>query len=277
MNFSQLFTLRNQPPGRFAYCLRMVLLEAGALAAEGHDVAGLTVMCQEHIRFGRDTLKLRMMYEAGQVGTPESKSKASAIDAAADRVISAAFRQVDDYRVNFSPDHAKAKAAQKVITAVFARGVVNITRQSHVQQFESMETILEIFDTELVHEVAALNLEDWVERIRELTGEYGAELGRHKVKGISYSDIRDAETECQERLCQLVARVMGDFNDRSDAHSQVRSRLLAPIVMQDNAIADANRRSRRVADLDPDTGVEQDVPESTDNAGSVAAVEPASV
>lgn len=271
MNFSQLSALRKQPPGRFAYSVRGVLKEAEALAAEGYDVTRLCAMCQDHIRFGRDTLKLRMSYEAGQAGDPDSKSQAVAVDAAADRAISATFRHIDDYRENFAPGSEKAQAAQTVIQTVFAKGVVGITRQSHVQQFESMEVLLEVFDHELQHEVRVLNLQDWVERIRELTAEYGAELGRKKVKGIAYSEVRDAETECQERLCQLVARVQGDFNERSDEHSQIRSRLLAPIVEQDDALAEANRRSRRLADVDPDTGAELEVPETTPEPESAPA------
>ncbi|MBA2662879.1 MAG: hypothetical protein H0U74_11320 [Bradymonadaceae bacterium] len=263
MDFTLYSSLRQQQPGRFTYSVRGVYRESQALDREATEAnrpdlapTQILILCPEHIDAGRETIKIRMIYNTSLLGDEFSQSNAPAIDAASDRTLSAIFRHVDDIATNFKVQDPRVPAARKVIKTVYSKGVGAITRQDYVQQYESMVVIKNMFANELQPEVKLLKLEDWVERLHELTDEYGAELERIKSQRVPYDTVRKAELDCQDRLHQLIACIRGTYNDRSDEHRAIRARLLAPIIEQDEAIARANKRTRSIIDVDPDTGIE---------------------
>lgn len=71
---------------------------------------------------------------------------------------------------------------------------------------------------------------------------------------MTWDQVRAANAAMQEALLEMVVQIMADH--REDPAK--RTRVLAPIMAQHQKISEAHSRKRKVKDVDPITGEEQD-------------------
>jgi hypothetical protein len=253
-SFAPLIQLRRQPIGRMMFAINQTRRQADALRD-----AVIVGQCDEFLRSARQTRLLVMRYSAEQ-RNPESRADVMDIDNEADRLAGVMFRSADEYRKHFPSDHPKGKMAREFIMKCYPSGLRALVHQTHVEQLDDLETIIELGQTELASHISELNLTDWFERLVEITDRYRQALESPRAETITYIQVRDALNDCHERLLQIVAKALGTYNDRSADHAESRRRLLQPIMTQDAFVAEYNRRRRNVIDVDPDTGVEAPLP-----------------
>ena len=70
------------------------------------------------------------------------------------------------------------------------------------------------------------------------------------------TNLERRNTGCNSRVRQIVAVVLGHYNELNDNHEQTRVELLAPIIDQARRATEAARRGLPIIDVDPDTGVD---------------------
>ncbi|MBN1838149.1 MAG: hypothetical protein JW820_19990, partial [Spirochaetales bacterium] len=103
--------------------------------------------------------------------------------------------------------------------------------------------------------VKPLALGAFVSQLDDLLPEFEDALAEKKQEETTYDEVEAADARAQERLLQLVAKILGEYNLDTADHIRTRSLLMDHIVDQNTRIGQ-NHRRRRFRDVNPDTGEE---------------------
>src|SRR5690606_11157535 len=126
--------------------------------------------------------------------------------------------------------------------------------------FEDETAAVDLLVTDLqgkyAEHAALLGLTSLVTVLSETNAEFKDALGKTAGGSVSYNAVTATEAETQELLSGLVISILSKYRGNSEAAVTRRTQLLAPIVDQDQRIAESLRRRHTVPDVDPETGTE---------------------
>lgn len=240
---------RQLPTGR-----RIFVLKAVQKVAADYGLNDLEEQCDKAIADDEKTLELERRYKRQQK-QPASRGRGDA--AGVDRVIDGllgAMHAIADGQA-FGDDET-AKKARHFLAEVFPVGLGGLVRLPFEEQLAVEENLLKRFAGDLEETVRLLGLERHVAHLKELVPEFRAELERSPDKVVTYEDIRKARAAGLDRFAAVVFRVLAENGGSSRAQREQRQTLLAEYHRQNDIIARANRNSRGVVDIDPETGEE---------------------
>ena len=117
----------------------------------------------------------------------------------------------------------------------------------------------------LAESVSALSLGRYVRKLRERNDRFGELLRGREVEDeeVTADGVRAAFYQGQEHLLQAVVMVLSRYPMSSVEHVAARAALLAPVASQEEQIATYQRSRRKVPDVDPGSGEE-----NNDDAGA---------
>lgn len=247
-------TMYQLPSGRAVHAGRKV-----AAAARAGDVASIVTRADAFLAAANATHDLELRYRRAQ-STPQYGPGAAALDARIDRALGALDRMVSGYAELAddpeTPPQVSA-AATKLSAELFPRGVTYITLMSYAEEYEAVRKLVARLGGagDLSAAVSALSLEPFVASLTKLNAAFGAELDRApKVDGPSWDQIRASRAMTHARALELVAVVLGTYPDADDASATQRTAILAPLMVQQRALAALYRSRQGGRDINPDTG-----------------------
>ena len=101
--------------------------------------------------------------------------------------------------------------------------------------------------------IAHLGLQRRVDRIVALESQYRAAIADPGDK-IAFGEVKAARQQGQGLMLQAVAMILGLYPSDSESDLAHRTKLLAPILRQQDAIRDDLRARRPITDVNPETG-----------------------
>lgn len=179
---------------------------------------------------------------------PEAREIDQIIDAAVAALFHYCESQADMFRGT-----ERAAAAVRLGQALLPNGVGSITRLPYADEHKQIDAVLaRAAAPDLAADVALLpDLPAMLARMTELNGQYGQVL-RDTEETFTRADVRARHNECQELLCGVAALILGHFVTLPERHAD-RDHLLQPILREDAALRERNRRRRAGSDADDGT------------------------
>ncbi|HRI71292.1 MAG TPA: hypothetical protein PK156_43965, partial [Polyangium sp.] len=98
-----------------------------------------------------------------------------------------------------------------------------------------------------------LGLQRRIDRLEALESQYRAAIADPGDQ-VVFSDVKAARSQGQSFMLQAIALILGQYPSDSENDIAQRTKLLAPIIRQNEAIREDLRARRPVSDINPDTG-----------------------
>ncbi|MFU8807139.1 MAG: hypothetical protein ACNA8W_25245 [Bradymonadaceae bacterium] len=243
--------LRRLPTGRASYALHKMneVVESGDIPApivESIEVAEARA---------QETRDLELLWMESRNVNTAARGKAVYLDTKIDQTIAGIARILEGEAVGDEGD-PEVIAAKTLLARIFPEGVSAIVHLEFEEQLDLVLAIIARLRGNLAGEVRLLGLERHVARLETLTSQFRAELGRRASRPVDFETVRASRNALHEAMCEVVVAVLFNLRERTSTNDELITALLAPIVEQENAIAEAFRRKRRPLDVDPHSGVE---------------------
>lgn len=250
MSVSSFVNLRRMPTGRHSFSLQQM--------RERADVMGLNIIVEKIDRAlvaARRTQQLELGYAKTKASTSIARGEAARIDNLIDEQIGAIYRLVEANRVGDKADPG-VKAAQDILETLFPAGVGAITQLSFEEQLSTMDAMMEALGGRLLGQAQTLHLGRHLDRLERLIEEFRSELNMRKARNVTFAQVREARDELHEQMCKVVAAIIATLDEEDAQTVRQRDRLFAPLLFQQERVAEARKRQRQPLDVDPETGEE---------------------
>lgn len=270
-SLGNLFRLYVFTPGRIIFAANQTKKAAEALGNQAVASA-----CAPAIAAARAALSARDAWSRTKTEpTARGGGMALVLDRNVDRTVSGIQRCAVNYIESFDPSHEAAVTAKEFIRKAFPEGAEAVTKLVHEEELAQVKKLRTRFDDpkDLEPYIESLKLELHIETLDKLIPEFENALSDQKKGEITYDKVEAAGADAQEKLCQLVAKIVGEYNLSSPEHVRARTALLEPIMDQNTRIGRSRRRRRSATDVDPNTG-EEKVPVATPAAPAAPAAAP---
>lgn len=198
-----------------------------------------------------------------------------ALDNRADRLLGAIFRDARDVSLTFEEGDPVRAEAEELCAELFPAGVAAFTQMPYVEQAAEMERLVSELEGRYAPHVVSLGMGLKVGELGRQTAAYVARLNARADDGqVDYAAFRAADLGGQRGLRALVAVIVGTFPDEEPEQVAHRSRLLLPLLQQQEAVRQHYRKRSAVPDIDPDTGEELPVSSAADADQPTASTAP---
>ncbi len=243
---------RRMPVGRYIYAL-----EDMSEIAKERALAGVKEAVDNALVTGRKAKRVQFSYEQTRDQTSKARGRSVELDQQIDAIIVAIRNVVRDRIIGIDGDPIE-EAAQLILKTVYPRGARAITHLSFEAQLATMTVMIEHFRNDLAEAVTLTGVDREVSLMEELVEEFRTELRVSEKPGVTYDELKEAISELHEHTALVRAVCVAAYPSLDQAATEARESLLAPLVDQENRVAEAQRRQRRVLDVDPSTGEEID-------------------
>jgi len=249
-----LFDLYRLPAGRRLFALRKTrtLVESDPVLVPLIDAA----MAKD-----TETLELRAQWVTARSKTPKYPPRLVALDLDHDRLLGSMSKVAFGMADAMGPETDLGAAARRVAEGAFTGGLPALTQLDFVQQRESTKVLLDRLNGPLAADVVTLGLATVRDRLAAVNNEFGALLDAFEPDArVSFDRFRQEDLTGQEMMLRVVAVIAGRYNGATAGDDATRAKLLAPILHQNEAVAESFRRKRTVTDVNPNSGEDEPVP-----------------
>jgi hypothetical protein len=215
-------------PGR-----RKKALERMRLTAARRGLNDLMAAIDVALQIEEVALALAIRWTAASEDQAMHAGGARKLDAQLDRALSGLHDSLQLMVRAF--DGRQADMARTLLDSLFPKGPGAITRLPYVDQNAHVSALLTKMGEMAHHDaLTALNLQDWVARIRELNERYGRALTR--PERLNHEHVVAADRAGWTSMLSVVARVLGTFPSDTDVDIQGRHDLLQPLTDQQDEL-----------------------------------------
>lgn len=266
-SLSEVFTIYRHPSGR----REMSFVQMGRIADELGlaEVRDHCTMASAHERSFRT-----MAREYAALKNRPMNPRLTKLDPMIDRLVGAIQRGASN-AVTAMPGKREAQMGQELLEQALPKGAVGVTTLNYYDQSSEVDGILDMLEGRLADHVRVLGIGMFVTELRTLNNEFREILAAEPRTEVTYDQVRASDELGQEHLLQAMAMVLGLYPTGTDEHVTRRTRLLAPVMRQNDLIREYLRARRAVRDVDPVTGEELVEPAATDAATPAAPDAPA--
>lgn len=166
-----------------------------------------------------------------------------------DRLLSAIY-EIIDHNAELAGESRHRRLARELRDELLPSGVYPITSTKFDRQEMFVDQILERLHTDFTTHVEVLGLEAMVDRLADLNETFAEQLELTDPDRIEFGEVREARNRAREAFHRVVFIIMGDYVD----DPETRQRLLEPIELQNERIAQYKKRHGRSPTVDRDSG-----------------------
>lgn len=245
---SELFAPYYKPPiGSMRYSLQLVskLVGPGLLV----DDPQLRQRIDATVALVEDAARLQFQWISHQRKDAMRREGVMEADSAADRALGALSDMFKGF-LRLPPSNPRHQAAQRLVDLTMPRGVGVITSQRFELQHASTDLVLEILDNEGLSDIQLLNLEPFVDEIRDANHTYGEHLSSLDNTGVTHPEVKAATRVALDSFFGTVITIWSHSLDALDT----RRKLLAPIYEQNERIRAYYKNKKSTPRVDPKSG-----------------------
>ncbi len=252
-SLSDWITLRQLTGGRRELVFKQVSELAGA-----SSLGDLAKVCSDGVEHEQDLRNRRRTYLSAKARP--MPPRLTELDPIIDKTIGAIYRNALEAAETLQSEPA-GEHGRKIVKAAFPTGAKRITSMAYVEQVSEVDSVVKLLEaTELAGAIEALGLMPYVNQLEATNAEFRTILEQEPKGGVTFDELRAKNAAGQETVLHMVAMILGAYPGPSEDDIEHRTRLLAPIRKQDDAVGAYHRARRAVRDVDPDTGEEVDEP-----------------
>jgi hypothetical protein len=254
MTIGSWFDIYDFTPGRVGFSAKQIAAVARQVGDE--EVAAEAEPVRE---LARRAVALERKWQSGQLDSAgRGGGRAVALDHEVDRLVGGVYKLATTYRTAAKAESPTRVAAEAIVKAGYPQGAAAITRQTYEDQATSVDVLLGQLKGELAEPVQQLGLASMVDMLGTAQAAFKDALATPRPEQVGFDQVRAAREAAREGLAQLIALILGKY--RKTADLETRNTLLAPVVDQNERIADSYQRRRTVPDVDPETGQDVEAP-----------------
>ncbi|MCA9537800.1 MAG: hypothetical protein KC620_02865 [Myxococcales bacterium] len=248
--FNRFINVRQLPPGR----LRVAAEGVRAEAARQGDAA-LVTLCVDAITAANVYLDLRTRRRAQRGG--RSGGRARLVDQRVDAVVMALYRTLV-HTARTDAGTPIGDLAQQALNTLLPEGANPVTKLPYEEELIAVELLVTRLRADFGADLDAMNIAGWLTRLDALLPEYREVLALEAL--IHGADLAAARARMQSILRHMVAHVLGHY--AAEGETEKREALLAPVVDQDDRVAEMliRRRQGQGGGLDVPTPPDLDAP-----------------
>ena len=243
---------RRMPTGRIAFAFKEIY--GKAQARNLNKIAHWLKRGMDHCDA---TLRLEFAYEQSRDNHSSARGRAAQLDNQLDAQI-VAIRDLATARGTGDEGDPVVAASERLLEVVFPRGVSAIIHQEFEVQLGRMHIMIEQFRNDLAEEVSLLGIEREISRLERLIEEFRAELSKSNRPVVTYDQVEAARNELHEYASMIRILILAEYAGLDEDSAHKRESLLAPLTEQEERVLEAQRRRRRLSDVNPETGEEVD-------------------
>lgn len=233
-----------------------------------HNLPQALAHIERALAHDEHTQELEIQWEKSN-GTGFYHPKAAALDPSVDDLLGAIYRIADATIRGFPASHPAVAAAKRLIQAMFPLGLAQVVNAPFVQEAAEVGRILRKLRGERAADVALLHLDEHVDLLEQLGGEYRAAVDSSPEQ-VAHADVRAAQQRGLSYLAEIAVLVLARFYDSDNpAHVESREEFLAPVEDYDargRALRSEKRRGNRNDDQGQDDAGDADT-QAGDDAG----------
>ena len=139
---------------------------------------------------------------------------------------------------------------------MFKKGLQPITHLSFEDTLAVSQTIVGRFEGDLAEDVVAAGIEAFVTPLKALNEEFAEELRKYDSKEIEFKTLEAARTRGNLFIRQIIAKVLGEYNQMTEEDAETRETVLKPLMEQVERVRQARKNRRTLQEIDPETGEE---------------------
>lgn len=205
---------------------------------------------QGALRKDRETADLEAQ-RALQQATPDSNPEAVALDRDLDRVVSGLASSLESAVLVRAESDPAAAAARELLANLLPQGLQAVVHTTFVEGVSACERIVDEL-AKRPEQVKAFGLGAAQDRRRTLVAKQKAALAKPSSNAVTVDQVRAAQTAGRERLLSLFFRLIGLFPGTDTESGVARRALLQPILLLNEQLEFANKRTRGAAAGQPD-------------------------
>lgn len=177
-----------------------------------------------------------------------ARRETRAIDAQVDRQLSSLHALLKTW-ADLPAQTAASAQAQRVLDALFIRGVFPYTSLPFDEEHDQVNTLISVMRSDFSAELGALNLDPVLDGLEQLNDEYGLALGRD-IEKVSFEKVREVREDADQAFHKFLLALVGELVDQPDALSEI----LEPLRLQQKRLAEYYKRHKEPPAVDPDSG-----------------------
>lgn len=256
MDIGDYIKLYSLPTGRRLYAARKVL--EAARERNANEIAALAERAVEH---DTKAFELERQYVEGKAkpksAEDDKKSRAQLLDERLDAAVRALHDGANAF-LNFDESSAQHVAAREFLKKAFPAGLGAITQLAFVEELEAVNRLVAQLKGDLAGHVKTLNLSPHVSHVEQRLEPFRDAVGENAPEVVDFSTVRAARATGQEYIVRLTVKIFGQFDGNSAGEIDARHTLFGPIAAQNEKVSSYLKRRRRVLDVDPNSGEEDD-------------------
>jgi len=165
------------------------------------------------------------------------------LDARADELLGNLRNSIRDNGAGLPPKHPDRVRADKIVEELYPANLRDLIQQSFPDQHADMVVISGALSGDYAGAMADMGLTKKVERLVQITEEYGRLVRLLPPEKLDYKDLSAMRIEGHHRLAQLVFVAIGEA--AADGDDARRWAFLGPIFRQITLVRQANKRRRK--------------------------------
>ena len=238
---------------QFSTGRRLFAMQELQKLAQIEGLTAISSVCTLAIEHDRATRVIEARWAARKTGAhyaPITKN----IDGQVDTALTALHDGLDNEAQNSAPHDPLAAQAEMVRSILFPKGVAAITSLNYVDELTEVDRILRTAKSaDWAPVIRDLGLQRRIDRLEALESQYRAAIADPGDQ-VVFSDVKAARNQGQSFMLQAIALILGQYPSDSENDVAQRTKLVAPIIRQNEAIREDLRARRPVSDINPDTG-----------------------
>ncbi len=257
-NVSNDVVMRQLESGRHVFAMeegKKRVSDVGKLTDE--EKAALRVHFINAITKGRQTLKTEHSYAQTRDDNSQARGNTVAMDNELDTVIT----DLRDFVLIRSRHRNEevSEAAKQILKVNFPRGARAITQLSFEQQLAVMQTMIKEFRSTLSDAVDKIGMGSDVEHFETLVSAFRDEMAIVHGPVTTWDEVVAMRHLLHEATSMAKIQVLAAFSDLDDKEAIAeREWILEPLRDQEARVLERQRRRRRPANVNPETGEELD-------------------
>jgi hypothetical protein len=242
--------LNDFTPGRAAFAAKQIRERSRADGeVELENEASVVVAAAQ------SALARRREWAKSRAASASARAEGNAVelDNQVGRLVAAIYANTRSFAHALGEREPETDQARELLRELFPRGAYDVTHRAFEEETAAISVLTKKLEGRFSVHAAALGLTPFVHKLARVNAAFGDAL--RKPRGvIPYDAVTVADRATQEMLAALFVTIMARYRSDDDTSVRRRAELLAPIIEQDERIADAIRRRRPLPDVDPETG-----------------------
>lgn len=175
-------------------------------------------------------------------------------DRKVDGTYSKFVKRIRSDRELYGPESERGKAATRMLDSPLGMPISAVTHVERIEQEALLKNIIQEVESRFSDELDTLELQSHFTLLKEQTNEFielmSVDAAQPRLP--SRTGLEEERRELQAQMCGCIFQILGAYPGVGQADMEMRTVLLGPFAIQNDRIAEYNRRKRGGGQIPPE-------------------------